>query len=190
MEADWEVEIGGDAPVIDACCDGRVDLRGAPELAAQLPESEPLPAIARALVQLNSDLSPVWTSKCDVWSPEDFDPDELDADDREGKCALACYIDLLPRSDRRWPSTDQAVAQCRMICARLHNQPLRCCRADLIVRQAHIAPGRHDVAITAYLTACGHLLDSARATLESALSAFVSAILHSDDPATPASKLQ
>jgi len=190
MEADWEVEIGGEAPVIDACWEGLVDLRRAPELAAQLSESRQLPALAPALVQLNSELSPVQTSKCDVWSPGDFDPDELDAHEREGKCALACYIDLLPQADRRWPSADHAIAPCRAICARLHRVLLRCCRADLIVRQARIASGSYDLAITAYLTACGPTPDSARATLESALAAFVSAMLLSDDPATVASKLQ
>ena len=190
MDADWEVEIGGEAPVIDACWEGLVDLRRAPELAAHLPESRELPALAPALVQLNSEFSPVWTSKCDVWIPADFDPDELDANGREGKCALACYIDLLPQTDRRWPSPDYAIAECGAICQRLRNVPLRCCRADLIVRQAHIAPGRYCLATTAYLTASGPTLDSARATLESALGAFVSAILGADDPATVASKLQ
>ena len=190
MEADWEVEIGGEAPLIHACWDGLVDLRRAPEFAAQLPESRQFPALAQALVQLNSEASHLWTSKCDVWIPEAFDADELDAQRREGNCALSCYIDVLPRRQRNWLSPGDAIADCRAICSRLRNVPLRCCRADLIVRQAHIAPGRHGLGITAYLTACGSTPDSARETLESALGALASAILPVPGPATPASKLQ
>ena len=37
MEADWEVEIGGGAPVIDACWDGYVDLRFNPRMDSSLP---------------------------------------------------------------------------------------------------------------------------------------------------------
>ena len=46
MEADWEVEIGGDAPVIDACWEGFVDLRRAPERAGAVAGSAELPALA------------------------------------------------------------------------------------------------------------------------------------------------
>jgi len=190
MEVDWEVEIGGDAPLIDASWDGLVDLHSAPEFAAQLPESRQFPALAHALVQLNSEVSPVWTSKCDAWIPEVFDADELDAQRGEGNCALSCYIDLLPRSQRTWSSTDHAVAKCRAICGRLRAVPLRCCRADLILRQAYIAPDRNGFGVTAYLTACGSTPDLARATLESALGALVSAILPVPGPATATSKLQ
>ena len=190
MEADWEVEIGRDAPLIDAAWEGLIDLRRAPELSRQLPESSQLPALASVLVQLNSELSPVWTSKCDVWRPEVFDANELDARPEEGNCALACYIDLVPRGDRLWPSLDYAIAQCKAICGRLHNIALRCCRADLVIRQAHIAPGRQDLGITAYLTACGPTLDSARATLESTLGALGQSVLSPEHPARAASRLQ
>ena len=102
MEADWEIEIGGHAPVIDACWEGFVDLRHAPGRAAELSEARDLPALADALARLNGPSSPLWTSKCDVWRPESFDPDELDAPGRTGENAIACYIDLLPHSHRPW----------------------------------------------------------------------------------------
>ena len=103
MEADWEVEMGGDAPVIEACWDGLVDLRRWPERAPLLPEAQQLPALADALMQLNSASSPVWTAKCDVWRPPNFDIDELDAQPEQGGCGMACYVDLLPRRDMQWP---------------------------------------------------------------------------------------
>jgi len=185
MEADWDVEIGGQAPVIDACWEGLVDLRASPAHAASLPEARDLPALAAVLIELNSESSPVWTSKCDVWRPAEFDPDELDASG-EGNCALACYIDLLPRTHRQWATHEQAVAACRAMCASLRSAPLRGCRADLIIRRAILAPTRLGIGITAYLTACGPTPDQARTTLEKALHLFATSVLS----AKTAAKLQ
>jgi len=177
MESDWEVEIGSDAPVIDPCWDGFVDLRRMPERAAHLPEAQECAALGDALVRLNTASSPVWTSKCDVWPPDNFDPDELDAPDEARKCAIACYIDLLPRSDEQWPSPPPAIAACRILCSYLHDVSLRGCRVDLIVRRAFKAPGRPELGITAYLTACGSTQAEARATLTAALGLFVDTVL-------------
>lgn len=176
MEADWEVEIGDEAPLIDACWDGFVDLRRAPEQAIRLPETKDFTALAEALVRLNAPSSPVWTSKCDLWEPEAFDPDELDAPAGAGKHAMACYIDLLPRGDRPWPGAAPAIGFCRQVCAILRDMPLRCCRADLVVRRAYMDPDRQDPGVTVYLTACGPALADARAALASGLTAFANAL--------------
>ena len=176
MEADWEVEIGGQAPVIQAQWAGFLDLRLAPESAAQLPEAAQLPALADTLVRLNAPSSPVWTSKCDIWSPDTFDPDELDAPRGERNCAIACYVDLLPRRDQPWSDPEDAIAACKTLCARLRYVALRCCRVDLVVRRAHIAPGFLDLGVTAYFTACGSTSADAAAALASALAAFVDSL--------------
>jgi hypothetical protein len=110
MEADWEFELGADAagqaaPVIDAAWPGWVDLRRSPELARQLPEAAAFPALAEALIRLNSAASPVWSAKCDYWSSleaGEFDPDELDAPPGCTSHATGCYIDLLPVSEGQW----------------------------------------------------------------------------------------
>jgi len=190
MEADWEVEIGGQAPILDACWEGFADLRRFPDGVALLPEVREFPALGHALAQLNSASSPAWSAKCDVWRPPDVDVDELDAQGGEGNCAMACYIDLLPRADQRWASPEEAVAICQAIVRRLRAMPLRCCRVDLIVRRAYVAADREDLGITAYLTACGSACQEARDTLSSALAAFVQSVLHPDQPGNPASKLQ
>jgi len=190
MEADWEVEIGNEAPVIDACWEGFVDLRRVPERAADLPEARECTALKDALIRLNSPSSPVWTSKCDVWRPAEFDADEMDAPGEAGKCALACYIDLLPRSDQQWGSPTEAVAACQALCSRIRDVPLRNCRADLVVRGALVAPERQTLGITAYLTACGSRPGHALAALDSALAAFADSVLNFDGPASAASKLQ
>jgi hypothetical protein len=180
MEADWEVEIGGQSPVIEAHWAGFIDLGLASEHAQQLPEAAQLPALADTLIRLNASSSPVWTSKCDVWHPDIFDPDELDAPPGRRNCAIACYIDLLPRagpsSEQPWPDPEHAVGVCKTLCARLQDVTLRCCRADLIVRQASIAPGHVDLGVTAYFTACGLTPADAAAALASALAVFVDSL--------------
>jgi hypothetical protein len=185
MEADWEFEAGGDAPVIDACWSGLVDLRRAPEQAWNLPETAQFPALAEALARLNVAASPVWTSKCDLWphlEAGEFDPDELDAPPGCSAHAMGCYIDLLPGSGQQWLPPDRAAAWCKRVCVLLRAVPLRCCRADFVIRRAITTlnptdPERVDLGITAYLTSCGASPAEAARTLEAALAAFADALL-------------
>jgi hypothetical protein len=186
MEADWEFEVGGDAsvasgcaPVIDALWSGFVDLRLDPKLAWKLAEAGELPALASTLERLNSQASPVRTSKCDYWpelQPEEFDPDELDAPRGSSAHAAGCYIDLLARADRAWSLPHLAEAVCRHFCSLLSLVPKRCCRADFIIRRAIIDPGMNDLGISAYITACGPTAGEAKGTLESALDLFADAL--------------
>jgi hypothetical protein len=176
MEADWEVEIGPGAPVIEACWAGFVDLRANGSRATLLPETAQLPGLADALVRLNRSSSPMWTSKCDVWAADEFDPDELDAPRESCKHAAACYIDLLPRGDQRWISPEMAIAASKTLCERLRVIPLRSCRADLILRRALIAPDLDDSGITAYITACGRSAEEALGQLGLALAVFAGAV--------------
>jgi len=161
MEADWEFEVGGDAPVIDALWPGFIDLRTVPRRARSLSEVAELPALA----------------KCDFWPALDLealDSDEMDAAIGEFVHAMGCYIDLLPKSDQQWLPA-RAAAECKYICLQLHAAPLRCCRIDLVIRRAQIAPETEDLGITAYLTACGTTAEAAKQVLEAALGAFADA---------------
>jgi hypothetical protein len=189
LQADWEFEVGGDAPVIDAFWQGFVDLRVSPERVSDLPEAALLPGLAAALLRLNSEGSPVWTSKCDFWpvlEREEFDADELDAPAGCSTVAGCCYIDILPRGDHAWPLPQPAEAACKLLCALLGRVPLRCCRVDLVIRRALIAPGPMDsdrmdlgpmdFGMTAYITACGPTPAQAARTLEEALIAFADAL--------------
>lgn len=179
MEADWEIEIGPGAPIIEACWPGFVDLRLAPARAAQLAEAAQFPALASALVLLNAPASSVWTSKCDLWpltSPAEFDPGELDAPPETALHALGCYIDLLSRGDQQWTFPLVAAESCKTWCAGIHAVPLRSCRADLIVRRALLAPEEWSHGVTAYLAACGPTPAQAQATLQRALEAFTGVI--------------
>jgi hypothetical protein len=182
MEADWGIEIGGDAPLIVPHSPDFVDLQLHPEKASNLPETREFRALAAALVRLNARTSDFWTAKCDVWLVEQFDPDELDAPRETAVCAVACYIDLLPRDPARWRDREDAIQWCRDICARLHASPLRCCRADLIVRRALIAVDSVDLGTTVYLIGCGSTRTDTDSALGSALAAFADAIASATAP--------
>jgi hypothetical protein len=185
MDADWEVEIGPGAPIIDASWSGFVDLRREPAVAHRLPEAAILAGLAEALGKLNSSSRiQMWTAKCDVWqvAEEDtIDPYELDATPAEAGFAWACYIDLLPISDQQWghiwdPTTDTptaAIAWCQSVCKRLQSDPIRCCRTYLVIRKAAIDPEIMDIGITLYLTACAATSNDAKARLSRVLSRFV-----------------
>ena len=177
MEADWEFEVGGDAPVIEVDWPGFVNLRENPNRALDLPEVRQLPGLADALARLNAANSPVWTSKTDVFNPGPPDADELDATGEEAQHAIACYVDLLARSELRWSSLQQAERYCPQPVAQGPAVPLRCCRVDLVIRLAHIHPDQEDLAATAYLTACGQSESKARARLTGCLVAFAAAIV-------------
>lgn len=179
MEADWEVEIGGSAPVIEASWPGLVDLQHSPQRAFSLPETADCPALAEALIRLNAPHSPVWTSKCDFWphlQADAFDPFELDARPDQAAHATGCYIDLLPREDQQWATHQLAVAVCQRVCALLRSNPLPCARLDLILRRAIPAPDHTGLGVTAYLTACGPSPSAAARTLADALDLFAGAL--------------
>jgi hypothetical protein len=193
MEADWEIELGGGAPVIEALWPGFVDLRGSPERIGEIAEAAIFPALAGLLVTLNGADSPVWSAKCDLWEPEPDDGTAFDPTGTASACAnpaearaqaeLACYVDLLPRAGEVFARREQAEEFCREWVARLALAPLPDCRAELIARQA-IAGDAEGFGVTAYLSATG--LDQAAAgdALAAALAAFADAIAPAATPSS------
>lgn len=171
MEADWEFEIGGEAAVIEAYWPGFVNLRDEPARVGEIAETEMLPGLAATLQYLNQPGSPVWSCKSDVFLPEQVDADELAASGDEAKFAIACYIDLLRRSDQAWLVPLKAEEDCRRLCERMREIPLRCCRVDLVVRRALVG-GANELGITAYLTACRQTPMDANVRLAECLRAF------------------
>jgi len=172
MEADWEMELGQRAPVIDASWAGLVDLRTAPERVEEIAETQLLPGLAAALVCLNGPHSAVWTAKCDVWRVEDeVDLFELDAEPGQD-IAMACYIDLLPRANQGWITPQKVADACKALVEKLRGMPLRACRVDLVVRAARIANDAQELGISAYLIGAGADEPAARSHLGQAVAAF------------------
>jgi hypothetical protein len=196
METDWEVEVGGGAPAIEALWPGFVDLRRSPKCLGEIAEAADFPALADLLLALNGPASPLWTAKCDLWEP---DPAELAIPEWTGSAvvsdagvqsaALACYVDLLPMEGRVFASWPQAEQFCREWVARLEPLPLSNCRVDLIVRQA-IAGEAEGFGVTAYFSGTGKDRSTAAEALSAALAAFAGSIPPSVAPATAAAKLQ
>ena len=56
--------------MIEALGPGWIDLRNQPKRIDEIGEAADLPALTPLLLALNAADSPLWTSKCDVWSPE------------------------------------------------------------------------------------------------------------------------
>jgi hypothetical protein len=196
MDADWEVEIGGGAPVIEALWPGFVDLRRTPERLGEIVEAANFPALADLLRALNATGSPLWTAKCDLWETE---PGELattesacDAEAAvagEQSFALACYVDLLPVEGQVFAQWTGAESFCRRWVDRLGALPLADCRVDLVVRQA-IAGAVEGFGITAYVGGTGRGRSAAAEALSAAMVAFANAIPAWTGSATAAAKLQ
>ena len=176
LEADWEIEIGGNAPSIEIAWRGLVDLTRASEEVNLLPEVFLLPCLGPVLLRLNAVGSPLFSVKCDVWPIDEIDPLEFDAETQAATRGFACYIDLLPRDPLDWSEHEIARAWCKQLCATLHATSLRHCRVDLVVRLAIAATIQSTIGVTAYLAACGPTEDSAKAQLGLALAAFVDAV--------------
>jgi len=176
MEADWEVEVGGGAPVIDALWAGFVDLRQQPERIEEIAEAARFPALGGLLERLNSPGSPVWTAKCDLWEPvEPGEAANLTVAEDDLPAALAIYVDLLPCAGSVFSQWQQAEAFCREWVARLGQIAMAGCSVELVVRQA-VAGLAEGFAVTAYVSAEGHDRAGAAETLARALSAFAAAI--------------
>lgn len=183
MEADWEVEIGEGAPVIDAAWDGFVDLRGRPELISSIAEAQAQPGLSAALLALNCPTSLVSTSKTDIWSTAAFDPDEFEADPGKATTAQICYVDMLLREERAQRSLDDCRSFWEGVCLWLKWHPLPACRVDFILRQACLAPDRVGFGATVYVAGCGATSAEAGESLTRALQLCVAAVEAQASPA-------
>lgn len=181
MDADWEVEIGGDAPVLDAHWLGFIDLRAHPERVDEITEAAAFPPLADMLIALNSARSALWTSKCDVWDLENG--------------GLACYVDLLSLEPGAFSDWRHAENCCRQWIARLtarteqaadesvqrssipaaENGPESEAAITLVVRRA--VAGRHEgFGITAYISAEASGLPDAPTAVAAAMVAFLNSM--------------
>jgi hypothetical protein len=161
--ADWSVESGGGAPVIDAEWEGWIDLRKHPTMISGIAEASAFEPLAQLLLALNAPDSPCWTSKCDLWSePSEDDPAEGESQGPESASTACCYIDLLPAEGILFQSWGEAEAMCRRWAAWLDGKTEAEGEIELVVRSA--ATSRLEgFGITVYLSACG--ADSAQAAL-------------------------
>lgn len=179
MEADWEIEIAPEAPVIDASWEGCIDLKLAPERIDEIEEARRFPGLADILLRLNKNGSPVWTAKCDIWRADPksdlWDRDEMEATPAELAAGVACYIDILPTDPQLFEELKAIEAWARATVSHMRQSASRCSRVDLVIRRAFHAekPG---FGVTAYALACGRDENASEKALTAALHALVAAI--------------
>jgi len=194
MDVDWEVEIGGDAPIIEVQWPGLLDLRTHPERVVEISETRLFQPLRELLLAFNSAGSPVWTSKCDVWEPS---PE-----------SLACYIDMIPREEHLCADWKALEMFCRKlvegIASAAQHQPVQeigRSRAgvvagggkeetsiNLVIRRASIGC-EVGFAITAYFSAEASPAEDAKSAMQAAMVTFSGALLPGISP-VPQSKLK
>jgi hypothetical protein len=197
MEADWEIEVGGGAPVIEAHWSGFVDLRAQPGRIVEISEVAKCAPLAELLLALNGTVSGLWTAKCDLWEPDaPVVAGETSLPDAELRCgafgsphALACYVDLLPLNGRVFPLWTEAESFCRAWVDRLAEVSIPEARLDLVVRQA-IAGTSEGFGVTAYFHAEAGSGAAAISSLAAAFSAFAASIPPLPAPADAVSRIQ
>jgi hypothetical protein len=190
LEADWEVEVGGSAPVIEAHWPGFIDLRTQPLRISDIAEAKAFPPLAALLLALNSGGSPVWTSKCDVWAPD--------------LGAMACYVDLLPLRGGVFAEWERAEAFCRVLVKRIaprtatagETQPgqhpilvlgdgrASAAALTLVVRRA-ITEQFEGFGVTAYFSADAHCSPDAATAIAAAMVAFSNALVSTASHISP-----
>ncbi len=165
------------APRVDEPWSGSlrfVDLQADPGAVAALPEVAGFPALARALVRLNSAGSLGFTSKCDVFpiDPDEIDPSEFDTEG-EIHAGLGCYIDLVLHDGEVFSSFGAHEAWLRRTVQRLREgTQLPCARVELVLRAATIFE-QEGFGVTIYVAGCGANEAAARTSLEAALDAVI-----------------
>jgi hypothetical protein len=182
MEADFEVQVGGGAPVIEALWPGFVDLCHSPKRVYEISEAAVFPALAQALLALNGVDAPLWTAKCDLWDPHAAEVEAIEPGQsfslQDHHTALACYIDLLPRASLVFANWKDAENLCRWWVARLDEEeprgPTHNATLDLVVRQA-FAGDAEGFGITAYLGVVADYRVGVEDALAAALQQFVAA---------------
>ncbi|HEY0796084.1 MAG TPA: hypothetical protein VGD64_09915 [Acidisarcina sp.] len=189
MEADWAVEIGAGLDCIDVPWSGEdwgpgsscefIDLLAAPELSAsiaRIPEARDESALCSGLIRLNGPGSPVFTSKCDLWTLESGEIDSYELDAAGPVIAgRASYIDFVFRDAARFASFDAHERWMRRVVDYLRQSALRSVRVDFVLRQAEVR-GVEGFGISFYAIGCGPDGVSAALSWEAALAAAVEAI--------------
>jgi hypothetical protein len=149
METDWSVAAGTDDPVIEArwsdaaselaWVDLRVDAEVQLARIAGLPEAAASPAMAKALMLLNTSHGLLMTTKCDRWQMSGEERAELAAalDGLVAVYGVGSYIDVLMA--HAVPMSDFLMHEewVRMAARRCAAFPIDDARVELVVRPAH-----------------------------------------------------
>ncbi|HEY3767160.1 MAG TPA: hypothetical protein VGN44_00675 [Candidatus Angelobacter sp.] len=144
MQADFSVELGGDAPALEIpwCSDDpRVryyDLKIHPELVLQIPEAVEYPELGSFLSRINGAGFPLATAKCDAWSSSEVAPEEQIFGDRK----FASYIDLFFVEEKDRCSFEKNEAFAKELCRLLGHTPEIAAMVELVIRHCYYYQGQ------------------------------------------------
>lgn len=200
MFAEWTAACGADDPAMvvpwsDPGGTARfLDLRAEPFDLGEVAEADQYPSLRRALRSLNAPRSPVFTSKCDVWtlSPEDGGEKleslrlELDLDDDEVAFGLSGYIDVLWRERAVFASAHVATGRLARLARRAARLPHAEAAFEAVLRPAvvDLRGPLEGFGATLYVTAVAGDPATAQSRWEAALDSLV-ALLREREQAIP-----
>lgn len=171
-----------------------LDLRSEPFDLGEVAEAEQYPSLRRALRSLNAGRSPVFTSKCDVWtlSPEEGGEKleslrlELDLDADEVAFGLSSYIDVLWRERAVFASAHVASERLARLARRAARLPHPEAAFEAVLRPAvvDLRGPLEGFGASLYVTAVAADPETATMRWEAALDSVV-ALLRERDHAVP-----
>ena len=192
MLAEWCVECSAEGPVLVVPWkdpDGSaefIDLRANPYDLHQIPEAEQHQPLMQALRALNATRSPVFTAKCDAWT---LDPEEmeqlrfnLDVSTADAPEGFASYIDVIWRERAIFTSFHQQEQRLQRFTRLAAAIDRTSAAMDCVLRPAliDIETPQQGYAVSLYINALGADAQSAWDEWAAALGAVV-ALLRSKD---------
>jgi hypothetical protein len=139
MQADFSVELGGDAPALEIPWRSDnphvryYDLKNHPELVQQIPEAAAYPELGSFLSRINVARFPLATAKCDAWTSNELDLEEEIFGDRK----FVSYIDLIFVDERERCSFEKHEAFAKELCRLLSHAPEIAATVELIIRHCY-----------------------------------------------------
>lgn len=139
MQADFSVELGGEAPALEIpwrSNDPNVryyDLKKHPELVQKIPEAAAYPELGAFLARINATEFPLATAKCDAWSSNEVSPEEEIFGDRK----FVSYVDLVFVDEREQCSLAKHEAFAKELCRLLGQAPEIAAAVELVIRHCY-----------------------------------------------------
>jgi len=155
MQADFYVELGGDAPALeipwrsDDPCVRYFDLKKHPELVQEIPEAVAYPELGAFLSRINAAEFPFATAKCDAWVSSEISPEEEIFGDRK----FVSYVDLVFVDESERCSFAKHEAFAKELCHLLGQVPEIAATVELVIR--HCYSSINGFCLTAYVTGFG-----------------------------------
>ena len=143
MQADFSVELGGDAPALEIPWNSNdpnvryYDVKNHPELVQQIPEAVAYPELGSFLSRINAPGFPLASAKCDVWLSREVAPEEEIFGDRK----FVSYIDLVFVDEADRCSLEKHEAFAKELCRLLGHAPEIAATVELVIRHCYYHQG-------------------------------------------------